>query len=74
MLYQLDMGSHSILPLMDIPGVGDTAFPSIHRLDAHRFLLANYTSPLEDPSITWLDGQLGETLIYLMEVSFVALP
>ena len=32
--------------LQDLPGCGDTAFPSIVRLSSHRYLIANYTSPL----------------------------
>jgi hypothetical protein len=42
------------------------------QLGPHRFLVANYSSPVEDPDRTWLQGQLsGEgTGIYLVELSF----
>jgi len=69
-LYRLDTESAAVVHIQDIPGVGDTAFPSIHRVDTHQFILANYTSPLDDPDISWLDGQLGETKIYLMDIRF----
>lgn len=70
-LYRLDTESRTIEHLFDLPGVGDTCFPSVHRLDAHRFLLANYTSPLDsDP--TWFDGQTSDrgTQIYLTTLVF----
>ena len=60
--------------MMDIPGVGDTAFPAIWRTGPHRFLMANYTSPLDTPDVTWLEGQSSRrgTQIYLMDIEFVA--
>ena len=70
-LYMLDTENLSVVHLQDLPGAGDTAFPSVHRVSAHQFLLANYTSPLENPDITWLDGQMGETMIYLLDMTFV---
>jgi hypothetical protein len=58
--------------LLDLPSAGDTAFPSIRRLGAHEFLIANYTSPLDAPDASWLDGQvLGGTAIYLVTATFV---
>jgi len=59
--------------LVDLPGTGDTAFPSVWRIGAHEFLVANYTSPLPDPNVTWIQGQLSSrgTQIYLLEITFV---
>jgi hypothetical protein len=73
-VYRVDRSERRIEHLVDLPSAGDTAFPSIHRLDAHRFLLANYTSPLDDPDIGWLEGQAADagTRIYFIELSFVA--
>ncbi|MGB1318871.1 MAG: hypothetical protein ACPG5W_11715, partial [Flavobacteriales bacterium] len=56
--------------VMDLPGAGDTAFPSILRLDKHRFLVANYTSPINHQKRDWLAGQLGKTKIYLQLITF----
>lgn len=71
-LYRLNTENVAVEHVMDIPGAGDTAFPSIHRIDTHQFLLANYTSPLEDLDISWLEGQTSEmgTQIYLMNIIF----
>ena len=73
-LYQLDLELKQIVWLEDLPGVGDTAFASVRRIDAHTFRFANYTAPLDNPDISWFSAQnspLG-TQIYLMELSFVA--
>lgn len=71
-LYRIDQTNREVVHLMDLPGVGDTAFPSIRRLDAHRFVMANYTSPLDAPGISWITGQGSPrgTQIYLMEITF----
>lgn len=72
-LYRIDRETRQVVHLFDLPGAGDTAFPSIRRMDAHTFLLANYTSPLEDPDRTWIDGQTSEegTQIYLTQLQFL---
>ena len=44
-----------------ILGCGDTAFPSILRIGANKFIIANYTSPVsrcEDWSWAWSDTVL----------------
>lgn len=71
-LYQLDTATQSVVWLQDIPGVGDTAFVSARRVDADSWLFANYTSPLDDPDISWLEGQTSSrgTQIYLATLSF----
>jgi hypothetical protein len=71
-LYQIDKGARRVVHLMDLPSAGDTAFPSIRRTGPHTFLVANYTSPLDDPDRTWLEGQSADdgTGIYLIELSF----
>lgn len=71
-LYEIDTQNREVIHLMDLPGVGDTAFPAIARTGAHTFLLANYTSPLDDPDVSWFDGQTSDrgTQIYLMDLSF----
>lgn len=71
-LYRLNKEERKIEHLMDLPGVGDTAFASVRRTGPHTFLLANYTSPLEHEEYTWLEGQVSPegTQIYFLEIEF----
>jgi hypothetical protein len=71
-LYRIDREARRVVHFEDLPSAGDTAFPSIVQLDEHRFLVANYSSPVEDPDRTWLAGQIAEdgTQIYLIEIEF----
>ncbi len=73
-IYRLNTETRKIEFLMNIPGVGDTAFPSVRRVSDHKFLLANYTSPLDNPDISWFEAQLsdGGTQLYLLDVEFMA--
>jgi hypothetical protein len=73
-LYKINKQAKSIEWLQDLPSCGDTSFPAIARLDAHRFLIANYTSPLDDLDIGWLQGQTSTkgTRIYLTTLQFEA--
>jgi hypothetical protein len=72
-LYRIDRQQRSVVHLFDLPGAGDTAFASVQQTGPHTFLMANYTSPLDDPDISWLSGQNSErgTQIYLLTLSFV---
>lgn len=56
--------------VVDLPSRGDTCFPSAVPRGDGRWLLFNYTSPLDGPDIPWVDGQLGETNIYSIEIQF----
>lgn len=69
-VYRIDKKERRVVPLFDLPSAGDTAFPSIARLDAHRFLVANYTSDPEVENISWIEGQLGKTAIYFTTLTF----
>ncbi len=73
-LYRIDREERRIVHLTDLPGAGDTAFPSIRRTGAHTFLLANYTSPVDKPDIAWVEGQRGPTSIYLQTIRFEPKP
>ena len=68
-LYRLNKTEKRIEWITDLPGNGDTAFPSIQRLDEDTFLIANYSSPLGRLR-SWLRGQLGRTGIYLILLTF----
>lgn len=73
-LYRIDEQAGRVVHLLDLPSAGDTAFPSVRRTGADTFLVANYTSPLDDPERTWLEGQgaLDGTSIYLLTLTFTA--
>lgn len=75
-IYRIDQENKAVVHLMDLPSAGDTAFPAIWRTGAHTFLMANYTSPLDDPDVSWLEGQSSRrgTQIYLMDIEFIANP
>ena len=72
-LYRIDRQARRVVRVMDLPGCGDTSFPSVWRVGAHEFLIANYTSPLNDPNRTWISGQLSPqgTQVYLATLTFV---
>jgi hypothetical protein len=72
-LYRLDTTARKLVPVLDLPGCGDTAFPSVARTGPHTFLVANYTSPVEDPQRTWISGQVASdgTMVYLCTITFV---
>ena len=70
-LYRLDAARRAVMHLVDLPSAGDTAFPAVARLGPHSFLIANYTSPLAGSDSSWLRGQLRQTGIYLVTLSFV---
>ncbi|MCC6747834.1 MAG: hypothetical protein IT371_09270 [Deltaproteobacteria bacterium] len=72
-LYVLDRRAQKVVHLADLPSAGDTAYPAVVRSGPHRFLIANYSSPLADPERSWIRGQLSDegTQIYLMELRFV---
>lgn len=70
-LYRINKESKTIERVADLPGNGDTAFPSILRLSEHKYLVANYSSPLHKKrDRSWLSGQLGKTGIYLLLIEF----
>jgi len=73
-LYRLNTAERRVEHLQDIPGAGDTAFCAVRRTGRDRFLLANYTSPLDAPDVSWLEAQTSPrgTSIYLMDVELLA--
>jgi hypothetical protein len=72
-LYRVNQALKKVEWVFDLPSAGDTSFPSIVRLDAHRFLIANYTSPLDrDLDRSWWNAQNAPegTRLYLVELTF----
>lgn len=68
-LWRVDAPSRSVAFVMDLPSNGDTCFASLVPLSEQHRLIYNYTSPLDDPELSWRDGQLGETSIYRTTLS-----
>ncbi|MCC7536287.1 MAG: hypothetical protein IT379_08745 [Deltaproteobacteria bacterium] len=55
--------------VLDLPSRGDTCFPSIVSTDEPgRFVVYNYSSPIDGPELTWNEGQRGPTNIYRHEL------
>jgi hypothetical protein len=46
-LWKLNTDSLSLTKVADVPGCGDTAFPSIERVSKHKYVIANYSSPTD---------------------------
>jgi len=68
-LWQVDPVTLQVTWLLDLPSLGDTCFASVVPRGPGRYVVYNYSSPLNgDPDISWRDGQLGETRIYRMDL------
>ncbi|MDH3687523.1 MAG: hypothetical protein OEP95_14920 [Myxococcales bacterium] len=67
-VYEVLPDERRIVPLLDLPSRGDTAFASAIDLGNGRFAIANYSSPLEEPDWPWAVGQNVETRIYALEL------
>jgi hypothetical protein len=65
-IWQVERSGLTVRYLADVPGWGDTCFPSV--IDdpgsPRRRILYNYSSPLDGPDLNWMDAQHGETRIY----------
>jgi hypothetical protein len=71
-LWSIDTTTREFTPLFDVPGVGDTCYPSIIRQPHGRFLVYNYTSPLDGSDPPWGTAlTIGDTLIYRMTLQFL---
>ncbi len=63
-VWEVDPISLKVSFLLDLPSRGDTCFASALPLNGDSYLVYNYTSPLDGPDRSWLDGQQNPTLIY----------
>jgi hypothetical protein len=64
-LWSIDAATRDFAPIVDVPGVGDTCYPSIIRQGKHRYLVYNYSSPLDGTDPPWGTAlTVGRTLIY----------
>ena len=70
-VWSIDPETRTFRPLEDVPGVGDTCYPSMIRRPNGRFTVYNYTSPLDGSDPPWGTALTeGTTLIYRMTLSF----
>jgi hypothetical protein len=70
-LWRIDVSARTFEPLLDIPGRGDTCYPSVLPDGPDRFLVYNYTSPLDAPDLPWGAALLvGPTIIYRTTLTF----
>ena len=63
-LWRVDPGAMSVEFVLDLPSSGDTCFAGLVPLNDNAYLVYNYTAPLDDLDISWMDAQLGPTFIY----------
>jgi len=72
-VWRLNKQTKKLEFLIDLPGCGDTAFPSIIRIGPNTYLVANYSSPLNHPEWSWIQGQISSegTQIYFIIIEFV---
>ena len=70
-LWSIDPAGRTFTPLMDVPGRGDTCYPSIVREGRGHYLVYDYTSPLDGTDPPWITAlTFGRTLIYRQEMVF----
>lgn len=71
-LYRVDLRQGVLLPVLDFPSRGDTAFAGIVPLknQENSYWLLNYSSPIQGFDWPWLFGQLQSTRIYETTLAF----
>ncbi len=69
-LWQVDPDTLEVSFIVDLPSNGDTCFASAIQLNDDQFLIYNYTSPLDNPDLRWVDGQTDNTFIYRLTLTF----
>lgn len=72
-VWKLNTSTAELEWIMDLPGCGDTAFPSVVQTSDHSYMILNYSSPLEKCQYwPWIVGQVSPegSVIYAVEVEF----
>jgi hypothetical protein len=70
-LWSIDPSTRQFAPIVDVPGVGDTCYPSVIPRAHHRYTVYNYTSPLDGSDPPWGTAlTVGKTLIYRQTLTF----
>jgi hypothetical protein len=68
-LWKVDPSALRVDFVLDLPSNGDTCFASELPLGDGRYLVYNYTSPLDPPDMSWLQGQQNPTSIYWLTLT-----
>ncbi len=63
-LWEVHRDTRTVEFVLDLPSRGDTCFASALPAGGGDFIVYNYSSPIDGPDVTWLQGQLGDTNIY----------
>ena len=63
-LWEVHPDTLTVDHVLDLPSRGDTCFASVLPLGGDRYEVWNYSSPVDGPDLTWIEGQTGETYIY----------
>lgn len=69
-LWEVDPYSLTVSFVLDLPSKGDTCFASALPRGDDSWLVYNYSSPIDGPELSWLEGQNGETWIYRLILDF----
>jgi hypothetical protein len=71
-LYEVNPVTNEVKEVTELPGCGDTAFPSIVQISPKKFAIINYSSPLHHRDWSWIQGQLSPegTQIHYLELDF----
>jgi hypothetical protein len=69
-LWKVDPDLLKVDFVQDLPSKGDTCFPSMLRMTPQSVELYNYSSPVYGADLPWIGGQLNETRIYRMLLTF----
>lgn len=63
-LWRIDPVELSVEHVLDLPSRGDTCFPEALDLGEGRFLVFDYSSPLDGEDLAWQPAQVGPTRVY----------
>jgi hypothetical protein len=69
-LYRLDRDKLELVPILDFPSKGDTAYAGIAKLEENRYLVINYSTDPDGFDWNWIGGQLVGSNIYSMVLEF----
>ncbi len=72
-IWRLNRTDGKLEHVLDLPGCGDTAFPSIVRTGPHKFIIFNYSNPMDKcENWPWIQGQVSPagTLVYMLTIEF----
>jgi len=69
-LWRVDPDALAVSWVLDLPSAGDTCFPGLVELGGGRYLIYDYTSPLDgDLDISWMEAQFGPTEIHWLTLT-----